>query len=352
MMRSWQGVFAVSGTGTSGMGGTAGMSGMSGMGGAGSASSHPVDLHNVLTLWGTGPFAWAQLAVLIALGAWYVRAVHRLESRGRRWPIGRTAAFVAGLASVDVALQSSVATLSMSNFSSHVIQHMLLMILAPPLLAMGAPSTLVLQTSGPNVKRRLLKTLHSPAFGVLTHPFTVWFLYYGFMFVFFLSALIGVAMAHMALMDLINIVFLLGGTLFWWPMVSPDPIPNWRMGYAAKFVNLLIGVPFESFLGIALMSETAPAASIYSVSGTHTGGGVLWTIGELSIAVAMIPIYRQWLRSDEREQRRADRRDPNQDPDGAEWAAAWQARTGRVPTFMPATDRPALTAAPSKTEDP
>jgi putative membrane protein len=157
------------------------------------------------------------------------------------------------------------------------------------------------------------------------------------MFVFFLSALLGFAMAHMALMDLLNVVFLAGGTLFWWPMISPDPIPSWRMGYAAKFVNLLVGVPFESFLGIALMSETSPAASIYSLSGTHAGGGVLWAVGELSIAVAMFPIFRQWIRSDDREARRADRRGQEWVGEDSGWAAEWTARTGRVPSLAPSS---------------
>jgi putative membrane protein len=296
-----------------------------------------VDLHNALTQWSTGPFALVVLAALVVGAAWYLRAVRRLEAKGRRWPIGRTTAFIAGLASIELAFGSSVATFSMSDFSSHVIQHMLLMILAPPLLAMGAPSTLILQTSSARTKSAFLRGLHSPAFRILSHPLTVWCLYYGLMFVFFLSALLGFAMAHMALMDLLNVVFLAGGTLFWWPMISPDPIPSWRMGYAAKFVNLLVGVPFESFLGIALMSETSPAASIYSLSGTHAGGGVLWAVGELSIAVAMFPIFRQWIRSDDREARRADRRGQEWVGEDSGWAAEWTARTGRVPSLAPSS---------------
>ena len=316
-----------------------GMSGsmprMTETGGSGShvMSAPAVNLHNALTQWSTGPFAWVVLVLLVLAGAWYLRAVSRLQAKGRRWPPGRTAAFLGGLASIELAFGSSVATFSMSDFSSHVIQHMILMILAPPLLALSAPSTLILQTSSPRTKSALLRGLRSPAFRVLSHPITVWFLYYGFMFVFFLSALLGFAMTHMALMDFINVVFLAGGTLFWWPMVSPDPIPSWRMGYAAKFVNLLVGVPFESFLGIALMSESSPAAAIYSLSGTHAGGGVLWSISELSIAAAMFPMYRQWMRSDEREARREDRRSPSQVGAESGWAAEWAARTGRVPTF-------------------
>lgn len=312
--------------------------------------SLPLTAHNALTAWGHGPFDVFLLALLALLGVWYVRAVRRLEARGRSWPISRSLGFLAGLAAVDIAFQSAVATFSMWDFSSHIVQHVLLMLVAPPLLAMGAPSTLVLQTSRLRVKTGILKLLHSEVFAGLSHPVTVWFLYYGVMFVFFLTPILGFAMAHMDLMDAFNIVFLLGGTLFWWPLVSPDPIPAWRMGHGAKFLILLIGVPFESFLGIALMSERSPAASIYTVSGTHAGGGLLWAVGELAIAIAMLPMYRQWLRSDEREQHRADRRSPDQIGAASGWAAAWQERTGHVPLFLDGP-RALTTAAGTVDED-
>ena len=147
-----------------------------------------------------------------------------------------------GLVVVDLALQSPVATLTGTYFQAHVVQHLLLMIAAPPLLALGAPSTLLLQTSSRRTKSTWLKILNSRPFGVLTHPVTVWFLYFGVMFAFFLTSLINVAMEHMWLMDVMNLLFLLTGTLYWWPMVGIDPIVHWRMGYGARMVNIAMGL--------------------------------------------------------------------------------------------------------------
>ena len=172
------------------------------------------------------------LAACIAAGVWYLRADWSL-ARGRSWKPRRTAAFFAGLVSVDLALQSPVATLTATYFEAHVLQHLLLMIIAPAFLAMGAPMTLILQTSSRRAKSVWLRTLHSNFFAVLSHPLVVWFLYYGTMLAFFLTPLIGFAMNHMWLMDLINLGFLFGGTLFWWPMIGLDPIPRWGINLSS-----------------------------------------------------------------------------------------------------------------------
>ena len=94
-----------------------------------------------------------------------------------------------------------VATFTGSYFEAHVTQHLLLMVVAPPLLALGAPSTLLLQTSSRTIKKKWLGVLRSRAFAIATYPMVVWFFYFGAMFAFFLSPLINYAMEHMALMD-------------------------------------------------------------------------------------------------------------------------------------------------------
>jgi putative membrane protein len=284
-------------------GGMAQMSGMKGMGPA-----PAIDLHTILTDWQTGPFPVGVAAALVAIAAWYLWRVHRLRQRGRRWSWWRTVSFFLGLATVEAALGSSVASLADYTFTAHVIQHLLLMVLAPPLAALGAPMTLLLQTSRRPTKRRVLWVLHSRAFAVFSHPVPVFFYYYLSMYAFFLSGAIGYAMAHMWLMDLINLGFLAGATLFWWPMVGLDPIPGGGMSPGLKIINLLIGIPVESFLGVALLEKTTPVAAMYSLATTHTGGGVLWAGTEIANVGAVLPVYFQWVRSDARNAKRIDAR--------------------------------------------
>lgn len=307
-------------------------------------------LHHALTQWQWGPFALCVLAALIAAAYWYLRADWMLAAKGRRWSGRRTASFLAGLVVIDVALQSPVATFTGTYFQAHVIQHLLLMVAAPPLLALGAPSTLLLQTASRKTKTRWLAVLRSRPFALLTFPVVVWFLYFGLMFAFFMSSLINVAMHHMALMDALNLSFLLGGALYWWPMVGVDPIIHWKMGYGARMFNVLLGGPPEVILGLAILSARTPIASMYSLDSTHSGGALLWIATEFSVVCAFVPIFLQWVRSEERAAVRADRRDyppawtetgpaetGPEPPDPprprlSTWEAMWQSRTGMVPT--------------------
>lgn len=309
----------LTGSGPSGAGSMPGMANMPGMPGMTGSGAHaatsasgmapvPFDWHTVLTGWQSGPFAWFVALAGIATVIWYLRAVRAVRAKGRSWGTRRCVAFVAGVVAVVVALDSAVATLAGSSFPSHIVQHLLLMMVAPPLLALGAPSTLILQTAPTVVRRTWLSVLHSVPFAALTHPVVVWFMYYGAMFAFFLSPAIGYAMQHPAVMDVWNVGFFFGATCFWWPMVGLDPIPRWHMGYGMRFVNLLVGVPFESFLGIALLSLGTPVASMYTLGDTHAGGGLLWAMTELLTVVAMLPIFVQWSRADLREGRRMDAR--------------------------------------------
>ncbi len=266
----------------------------------------PFTFHNALTRWEFTPFALLVLVVVVTAGVWYFRAEWAVTLRGRHWGRMRTVSFMAGLVTLDLALQSPVAALTMDYFQAHVVQHLLLMVIAPPLLAMGAPMTLALQTSSRRTKVQLLRVLNSRAFRVITHPFPVWSVYYLSMFAFFLTSALNVAMLHMWVMDLINVAFFGVATLFWWPIIAVDPIPHWQMGHGAKLVSLLIGVPLESFLALALLSQTHSAASMYTLSSTHSGAALFWVGAELFTFLALIPVFVQWVRFEERKGARYD----------------------------------------------
>jgi putative copper resistance protein D len=323
-------------------------------------------LHDLLTRWEMSAFPLLVILLLVAAGAWYLRADWALAARGRRWKTRRTVSFMAGLVVIDLALQSPIATMTGTYFQAHVIQHLLLMAVAPPLLAMGAPSTLYLQTTSRRHKERWLAVLRSRPFAVLTHPAVVAFLYYGVMFIFFLSSLINLAMTHMWLMDVINCFFLLGGLLFWWPMVGIDPILHWKLGFGARMFFVLVGSAIDAFLGVAILNLSHPIASMYSLSSSHSGGGLIWAGTDVLALTAFAPIYLQWMRSEERAGKRhdlhLDRRDlafadgiangngngnghgnhgPDADTAGetapdskvSAWEAAWRQRAGASPNF-------------------
>jgi hypothetical protein len=96
------------------------------------------------------------------LGAGYLLGVHRLAVRGRRWAPRRTASFLGGVLVLVIALQSGLASLD-DIFWVHVIQHLALMMVAPPLLVAGAPLVLGMAAGGPVLRRTLHSIVRDPS---------------------------------------------------------------------------------------------------------------------------------------------------------------------------------------------
>jgi cytochrome c oxidase assembly factor CtaG len=109
------------------------------------------------------------LTLLAAVG--YGLAWYRLSRRGHRWPDRRAACMLAGSLCVGIALLPPLASQD-DRFEVHVIQHLLLAMVAPAFLALSAPATLALRTLPRRARRALLRVLHSPAVSVLTAPAT------------------------------------------------------------------------------------------------------------------------------------------------------------------------------------
>ena len=134
------------------------------------AISPPVQLHTLITGWQTDWLSLVTVAVDIALGAGYVLAARRLALKGRQWSPRRTASFLAGIVTILVATASGLASYDDSVFSIHVIQHLLLMNVAPIFLVLGAPVTLALQASGRHTQTTILRVLHHPVWRMIPIP--------------------------------------------------------------------------------------------------------------------------------------------------------------------------------------
>lgn len=248
------------------------------------------------------------LAAVLVLGAAYWWGLNRLAGRsGRRWPVARTASFAAGLVVILAATQPPVATQDTRYFAVHAVQHLMLAMVAPPLLALGAPVTLALQASTRTTQQRLLRVLRSPPVAAVTHPLVGWALLAASMFALYLSPLYAYSLAHPLVHDLVHLHFVTAGLLFFWPVVGLDP-SRWRLPYGGRLLYLLLTVPVHAFLGIALLTATTPLYTAHSLSDQHAGGGIMWAGGELLTLAAAAVVLTQWMGADRREAARADRR--------------------------------------------
>jgi putative copper resistance protein D len=237
---------------------------------------------------------------------WYLSARRRLALRGRRWPAVRTGCFLTGLGVIVVATESGIAAADASSFSAHVIEHLLLGMLAPVLLALGAPVTLALQASGRVTHRRLLRVLHSRLVSVVSHPVCAWFVFGGSMFALYFTGLYADTLHNTALHLATHLHFLAAGCLFFWPVVGLDPTPH-RLPYAGRLLYVLVALPFHTIIGVALVTQKRLVAPGLSLTDQQTGAGILWSAGEALGLVALFVVAWQWMGAEEREAARHDR---------------------------------------------
>lgn len=248
----------------------------------------------------------------VAAVALYVAGVRRLRIRGRLWSPPRQVAFFAGSAVVAAALLAPDA--GDRDFTVHVVQHLALSMVAPPLLALGAPLTLALQAVSHPTRAALLALLHSRAVTVLTHPLLAWVVFAGSLYALYFTPLYRLSTENVWLHALVHVHFLLTGCLFFWPVVGLDVLPR-RLPHAARLLMVFLAIPFHGGVGIALVTSSTLVASTHTLADQRLGGAVMWIGGDVIAIVALLVVLAQWMEADRREAEREDRRLVAAEPD-------------------------------------
>jgi putative membrane protein len=271
-----------------------------------------------LDLGTASPVAW----VAVALAALYLAGLLRLRRRGIAWPALRTVSFLAGCASVFYVAASGLQAYGMALFSVHMVQHMVLTMLSPLLLLLGAPVTLALRalpaTPGPaGMPRRLLLTgLHSRLARAVSSPLFTVPLFIASLYGVYFTPVFDDLMASGPGHTLMLLHFLVTGLLFFGPIMAIDPWPR-HAGHGARMLELLLPAPFHAFFGvIVIMSNTVllssyahPPASwgIDPLYDQGAAGGIAWSFGEFPTVLVLAVVFFSWTRSEERANRAADR---------------------------------------------
>ncbi|MEV3912844.1 cytochrome c oxidase assembly protein [Streptomyces canus] len=269
--------------------------------------------------WSADPFFL--VACLLALGL-YTWGVVRLRRRGDAWSVGRTVSYVAGVLSIGLMMCTRLNDYGMIMFSVHMVQHMVISMLSPILILLGAPVTLALRAlpvagkgrKGP--RELLLALLHSRYMRIITHPaFTIPLFIaslYALYFTPIFDFLMGSKTGHVAMM----VHFLAVGVVFFWPIIGVDPGPQ-RPGYLMRMLELFAGMPFHAFFGIALMMASEPMVETFknppaslgidALSDQNYAGGIAWAFSEIPSVLVLIALLFQWYGSEQRQAKRTDR---------------------------------------------
>ena len=259
------------------------------------------------------------LPVLLAgLAYWKARDLVNERHPANPVPRWRLWSWLAGLAAIVLALASPIEFYDTTLFAVHMVQHLLLMMVAAPLLALAAPITLLLRVSSPDARRHwILPVLHSRVVRVVSYPLVAWGLFAGVMWFTHFSPIFDAALDDLTLHRLEHVLFLATALLFWWPVVGADPSPH-RMGYPARLFYLALGMPLSSFLGLVIFSAQTVLYQHYVTLVRDWGptplvdqqwaGGIMWAGGDLAFVVALLLTVAAWLRHEERENLREDAR--------------------------------------------
>jgi cytochrome c oxidase assembly factor CtaG/putative copper export protein len=281
----------------------------------------PITLGRLLTMWRPDLF----FAVLVLVpGGLYAAGVSRLRRRGDAWPLGRTVSWALGLLTIVAVTMTGVATYAPVLFSTHMVQHMVLSMLTPILLVLGAPVTLALRALKPAAikgdhgpREWLMTILHSRAIRIIGHPATATVIFIGSTYVVYFTPIFGYLMrAHIGHLAMLS-HFLASGTLFFWVLIGVDPTPR-KIPYVAKMLLLFVTMPFHAFFGIALMNLGKPLAESWytmlhhpwgtsALADQHTGGAIAWAFGEIPTFIVLIALVFQWFADDRRLARRLER---------------------------------------------
>lgn len=290
---------------------------------AGSVAAHgnaPAEAPSIASLAFGWTFEPAVVLALVGAAVGWLRIVRRIDRAhpGNPVPRRRTVAFLVGLVAIAVALMSGIDAYDTTLFSIHMVQHLLLTLVAAPLIALGAPITTLLRAATPNVRRRvILPILHSRVTRVLSFPVVAWLVFAGVMWGTHFSPIFDASLENPVIHDLEHALYLGAGFLFWWPAVGLDPSP-WRMPHPVRAMYVFLQMPQNTFLAVTILNSTVVLYNHYATLARSWGptvledqqiaGGLMWITGDVLFLAGLAAILGGWMLHEKSQEAAVDRR--------------------------------------------
>jgi putative copper resistance protein D len=264
------------------------------------------------------------LGGLILITALYIAGVVRLARRGVKWPVGRTIAFALGISAIDYATSGGLGLYAYFSFSHHMIAHMVLGMIAPIGIILGAPITLALRAlpagrvDGERGVRGLLVSILDTRFvGIISNPIVALAIFDGSLFALYFTSIFETLMSSHIGHIVMSLHFVFAGALFFHVIIGIDPTPK-QYPFIFRIVILFAAMSIHAFFSIALLSSTTVIGESYYqnlatpwvtdlLADQRIGASFGWAMGEIPILLALIATFIQWMRSDSREAARYDR---------------------------------------------
>jgi len=245
-----------------------------------------------------------------------VRHVNRAHPKSP-FPPRRVAYFVAGFAVLAFALVSPPASYDTVLFSVHMWQHLLLTMVAAPLILIGTPITLALRVASPRTRRTvLLPILHSRVVRVVSFPVVAWLVFAATMWLSHYSPLYEDSLENAWIHRFEHLLYLSAAMMFWWQAIGLDPTP-WRMNHPVRILYVFLQMPQNSFLGLSIYSSSHVMYTHYEtlqrtwgpspLADQQQAGIIMWVAGDLLFLIALCFVIASWVKAEELETKRQDR---------------------------------------------
>jgi cytochrome c oxidase assembly factor CtaG/putative copper export protein len=264
------------------------------------------------------------LGLLIFVVALYIKGVIILSRRGVKWPVGRTIAFAVGISAVDFATSGGLGLYSYFSFSAHMSAHMIIGMIAPIGIVLGAPITLALRTlpigrdpQERGIRGSFIALLHSKLGKFYTNPIVALAIFDGSLFALYFTPLFGNLMQGHTGHFIMSLHFLLAGILFFQILIGIDPMPQ-KVPHLVKIIIIFAAMSIHAFFSISIMSASTLIDGGYFaqlerpwatdlLEDQKLGGSIGWAMGEIPILLALLATFIQWSRADKKEANRIDR---------------------------------------------
>ena len=264
----------------------------------------PFGVSEALGRWQWAPVVTVAVVLVAAAYLWGVVRVARRHP-ARPWPKWRTGLFLGGLLIIVLATESGIGTYDDVLFWDHMIQHLLLIMVAPPLLVVGQPATLLLHASRNPLHTWAKKTLRSRVMSAVTWPPFGAVLYLGTIVGTHLTSFMNLVLMNDTVHDGEHALYLAAGYLYFLPLLGREPI-RWRVSYPSRIFLLFIAMPVDAFTGLVLGSDSSnpfpalarqrPSWAPSAINDVHTGGAVMWVGGAGIMFALVLAVFFAWSR--------------------------------------------------------
>ncbi|MCI4012295.1 cytochrome c oxidase assembly protein [Brevibacterium sp. ZH18] len=283
-------------------------------------------LSHYFTEWSLDPL-W--IAVAVGLSVAYIAGYVNLRRRGDSWPVMRLICWLLGMIFLVYVTSGGARVYGEIQFSGHMIQHMLLIMVVPLPMVLGAPITLLMRgtkarTDGSRgIREWVLWLVHTPYMRFFANPIFASVNFAGSLVIFYYSGIMKYALEWHLGHELMIIHFLGAGYLFAQALIGIDPGVK-RPAYPMRLLMLLITMAFHAFFGISIMSSEVLIEGDWfgnigadwgysAIEDQQLGGGIAWGIGEFPTLFIAIMVAMQWSKSSDREAKRIDRSEARTD---------------------------------------